>query len=577
MKAVKIILSLLVVVVACMLAIYLVEGPTSKIINDRLDAEANEALYEMFDTADEVEKVTDDYPEDDSITEISVMKSNGTQIGVVYKVEGAGYNPGIQFLIGVDSNDNVKGFKLLQNTETAGIGKDLIESAEFAAQFTDVPRTTIQTDGVDLVNGSTAGITLSGINKSVQYALAYHGVNFKGEEAVVPETPEEKVERLKSEFFEGATYTDVTGDYSEPDLVLEILEASTGGFVVTAIFNGYVVDSVYIIGVGTDGLVTGYGTITTNETEGIGADLVLDEEFEQQFIGLDLTTLIDTGVDLVGGSTAVMTLAGVNESLNMIADFIKKDLLNVQDTLAPVIEVLPKQTEFEAGSDAPLWDTFVSVSDNEEVASVENDASEVVDMDTAGTYTVTYTATDTSGNIATETIDFTIVEGAVEIILIPVPGDIETVLLALDPSADAYSDELISDDVITGVYTSRDVDKNITSVFYSILSGNGSWASDNLVMVQFDPTTNTIVKVNVYVNNASYYTSEYAPNEGVGENLDSEVIADEWIGVGAVGSLTETDLDTVAGTTAEESFPALIEAIDYAIQYQLDNNIGGAN
>ncbi|QVK21405.1 FMN-binding protein [Mycoplasmatota bacterium] len=576
MKHVKIISSLLVVVVICMVAIFLIEGPTSKIINERLMQEANAALFEIYPDATGFEEVTEEYPTDEAILNIFTVKEGETQVGVVYKGEVAGYNPGVQFLLGVTTDDEVAGFKILANSETAGIGKDLIEHPDFAEQFAGVPRETMQDVGVDLVAGSTANVTLGGVNKGVKHVLTYHGVNFKGEVAVVPETEEEKIERLKSEFFPGSTFTDVTGDYPEGDIILEILEASNGGYIFTTLFNGYSLDSVYMIGIGTDGVVTGYSTLSTKETAGIGEALVMNEEFQAQFAGISVEQLKETGVDSVAGTSAPFTLEGLNESLSELASYFNKEVLGVQDTVAPELAILPKQTEFEVGSTAPVWDSYVTATDNEDGVVVTHDAEAVVDMNVAGTYTVMYTATDTAGNYTTLTIEFVISEGAVEIVLVPVSDEVEAILATMDPEASEYSDELISDEIIKGIYTSRDADKNITSVFYDVETENGGYASNNKIMVQFDPSINSITKVNVYVSKATYKTDSYAPNSGKGEDLDSPLIAAVWEGVAQVGQVTEADVDSVSGTTAVETFPSLIEVIDYVINYQVTNQIGGA-
>ena len=406
--------------------------------------------------------------------------------------------------------------------------------------------------------------------------LAYHGVTFKGEVAVIPETDEEKIERLKSEFFPGSTFTDVTTNYADADIIMGILEASNGGYVVTALFSGYAVDSLYMIGIGTDGVVTGYETLSTNETAGIGADLVMHEDFGAQFIGLDMDDLKSSSVDYVAGSTASITLAGVNEGVDALASYVNKELLGVKDTVAPTLVLnTAKQTEFEVDSAVPNFDTYATATDNEAGVVLTHNGADV-DMSTAGTYTVIYTATDAAGNYTTETLEFVISAGAVVVELVPVSAAVEAILATMDASATDYADELITDGLIKGIYTSRDADQNITSVFYDITSDNGGYADDNKIMVQFDPSINAIVKVVVYDAKATYKSDGYAPNSGKGEDLDSTLITVLWEGVAQVGQVTETEVDSASGTTASESFPSLIESIDYAINYQVTNEIGGA-
>ena len=75
--------------------------------------------------------------------------------------------------------------------------------------------------------------------------------------------------------------------------------------------------------------------------------------------------------------------------------------VNVVDTTAPVVTVTgdnPQQVEFGSSS---YTDAGATVTDASGTVAVVTTGDDLVDPDTLGTYTVTYTATDASGNVGT--------------------------------------------------------------------------------------------------------------------------------------------------------------------------------
>jgi len=580
MKHIRITLSLLLVVLLAMAGIFYVESITTPIIEQRLEDKANAALYEMFGVDPEntgtyvVEEVTDQYPtEDTNVSKVFIMKDSGTQVGVIYQASTAGINPGIIFLFALDSESNESvALNILANAETAGIGKDWLEDQANLDKYAEVDLDLLKTEGIDTTSGVT--LTGSGLNIGIQKVLVYHGVNFLGEEA--PETPDEMIIRLKSEWFDNASLNDVYGNYEETPIITEVLEAN-GGYYFTAIYVGFEQSqaSTFVMAI-KDSEIVGFASYETFETVGIGQTLVEHPEFAAQFVGKDVNAFAETGADYVAGSTAAYTLDGINESIFEVIDFYNKQIVGVVDEEAPILELnTARPTTFEVGSDVPNWELYVTGTDNEDDVVVVTNNGEVVDFGTAGTYTITFEAVDATGNVATPVeLVVEITDAPVEFELIAVPEDVQAVLETMY-TAD-FHDELITSDLIQGIYTARDAEGNILQVFYNVTSSNGSWAPSNLIMVQFAPGSSSIVSVNVYDKNATYFTEDFADNTGVGEDLNSPIIAAAWVGVDGLGSITQDDLDTVSGTTAVDSFPGMIEAIEQVLQYQIDNSIGGA-
>lgn len=74
------------------------------------------------------------------------------------------------------------------------------------------------------------------------------------------------------------------------------------------------------------------------------------------------------------------------------------------DTIAPEITLNKESVEFDEGESFNAKDYVEAITDNS-YDEVELDIDDSVDMDEPGTYTVTYTATDKSGNSSTATLE----------------------------------------------------------------------------------------------------------------------------------------------------------------------------
>ncbi len=531
-----------------------------------------ERLMTEWFVGDTLTNVSADYDLGNTVTEIYEAKAGNYLIKAVFNGIDVVFDypeKGTIILLEIE-NETIVNFATISTNETIGFGYDVIMDDDFPLSVVGMD---INNTGIDSVAGVT--ITISGFNAALNDIAVFYGVNFQGMEAPVEETPEMIVTRLKTEFFSG-TYTDVTSNYPDNNSVLEVLESSTGGYVITGIFKGFASDSLYMIGI--DGnTVVGYGTVSTNETVGIGADLVLHPDFAAQFAGLDINALSDDGVDMVAGSTASITLDGLNKSVKEVINFYNTEISGVLDTEAPVITINEaKAITFSVDATAPSWASYATATDNQTVSSLTNDAAEVVDLGTVGTYDVTFTAIDNSGNVTTKVVTITVQAGEVAFVIVPVNENILIVLEGMDSESVAFSDEALFLDPIEGAYTGRDADMNVTSVFYFVKSDNNNYGTGNdlnYTMIQMDPVTNTVIKIVVFVANSTY-TSDYATNKGT--EIDAAEIAALWEGVGGLGSVDTADMDSASGTTADYTFPRFIEAIESAIAHQILYQIGGA-
>ena len=152
----------------------------------------------------------------------------------------------------------------------------------------------------------------------------------------------------------------------------------------------------------------------------------------------------------------------------------------------------------------------------------------------------------------------------------------EEVLTALSSMSDAaeFRNESIKQGNIYGVFTSRDEEGAVTGVFYHIIHDNGDWSEVNHSVVELDPQTNNIRRLNVFRNNSSYTT--HWP-QGVGLIL-TEVDMSFLQEVNRPGMIERDDFDLQAGAStdpARHTIPALIQALNEVLTYQTTNAIGG--
>ena len=93
-----------------------------------------------------------------------------------YLAEVNGYNPGINFLLVLSANESkILGFEVVSHSETNSgtYGGPLLNSPEFAAQFTNITFDDVATE-VDFVAGSTAKVTMSAVKTGVDNVISFH-------------------------------------------------------------------------------------------------------------------------------------------------------------------------------------------------------------------------------------------------------------------------------------------------------------------------------------------------------------------------------------------------------------------
>ncbi len=258
----------------------------------------------------------------------------------------------------------------------------------------------------------------------------------------------------------------------------------------------------------------GQGYYYVGSVQGIYPDpiftLLTDQTIEVGSIDIDWTTYIDyidndlnetfTSVefednvdyDTLGSYT--VTVQVVDEYSNVITNQFN---VIVVDTIAPTFDEIIDQT-IEAGSTDIDWTSYIlNVVDNYDVdlTYLEEDT---IDYDTPGTYNLTVSVTDSSGNIGSQVISVT-----VEDTIVPIFDSIDDQTIEASPDSFDWASLMInitenSDDVLIYSIISNQVD-NDTPGTYSVTvkledkSGNNSIQTFSVTVVDTTPPTFDLV------------------------------------------------------------------------------------
>ena len=307
MDALKIVFTLTLVVVVSSLAVYLVEGPTSKEIA-RIQAEAIiEAYEEVFPTisgTDTTELSTLDFT-GTGILEATVITNNSNTLkGVIYTVSFRGFSSEIIYVIGVDKDGNITGYKTLSQNDTAGYGSQIADEENWI-QF---PGMLLQTAGEGNFDGLTgATITTTAWKASLEIIYNFHKDNFP----VPVLTPEEKLFlEINKIVPENTTLSSYTPTYDFASYGIKgVYVANDGTSDVAVIYHvefvGFSTADVneYIISfdLATNNVID-FMALYSGDTEHYGADIMFEEHWTQ-FEGKTPADLVAGNIDGISGAT----------------------------------------------------------------------------------------------------------------------------------------------------------------------------------------------------------------------------------------------------------------------------------
>jgi Na+-translocating ferredoxin:NAD+ oxidoreductase RnfG subunit len=309
LKALKIVLTLTVIVVAASAILIGVIDVTDQVIAERKAEEMQEIIESLSDifpamqSSYQVEEAesTEAAEAVGITTTLLVTDADGNPKGYVYFVTFSGYANPIEYIISVDSEGNIGGFEFLSMAESASNADEFL-TAEVQDQFDGMSIQLVGDGAFDGVSGATftTGYWKNSMAGLYQYHLDTYGFT--------PLTPAQ-VLQAKKEALAGGTLVDYSnanpfGDYG----IIDAQVTEDGSVVVYEVeFVGYNVTGLnsYIIALDTtDNTVIGYETLYSDDSTDFGQERLLNTDNWSQFEGLSSADLQDYEVDGFAGVTA---------------------------------------------------------------------------------------------------------------------------------------------------------------------------------------------------------------------------------------------------------------------------------
>jgi|LGVF01.2.fsa_nt_gb electron transport complex protein RnfG len=306
-NALKIVVTLTLVVVLSSLAVYLVEEPTSKEIA-RIQAEAIiEAYEEVFPAisgTDTTELSTLDFAETGIIEATVITDNSDTLKGVIYTASFRGFSSEIIYIIGVDKDGNITGYKTLSQNDTAGYGSQIADEEN----WTQFPGMLLQTAGEGSFDGlSGATITTTAWKASFEALYNFHKDNFP----VPVLTPEQILFMdIKKIVPENTTLASYTPTYAFASYGIKAVYVANDGTSDVAVvyhveFIGFSTADVneFIISfdLATNNVID-FMALYSGDTVDYGADIMFEEHWTQ-FAGKTPADLVAGSIDGISGAT----------------------------------------------------------------------------------------------------------------------------------------------------------------------------------------------------------------------------------------------------------------------------------
>lgn len=299
MKHIQIVLTLLFVVVVFSVGVFFIEGITTPIIDAANAKAANEAKAEVLPSlADYTEEVTSslvDYDvADTGITDI--FKVSG--YGYVYQAEFQGFQSKITYMIGLNEDGEITGYKTLQQGDTPGLGAEIGNPDNFT-QFIGKSLEDMANGNIDGLSGAT--ITTDGWKSSLAAVIDFHNNEMLG-----------------------FVITDVTADLTLPASVTKVEVVSDG---TTDLYVEYTVEfetsyssapNVYTVSIdSTDGSIKKLVIVEGNDSDGIGL-AIIEAEFAEQFKNMVQQDAIDGNFDVQAGASFPITFGAFSTTFDEV-------------------------------------------------------------------------------------------------------------------------------------------------------------------------------------------------------------------------------------------------------------------
>ena len=211
-------------------------------------------------------------------------------------------------------------------------------------------------------------------------------------------------------------------------------------------------------------------------------------------------TINTSGLNMASTGTYIVTYTATDAGNNTTTVF---RTVTVQDTVAPVI-TLTGANPYTVERLSTYNDPGATADTGE---TVTNNSSTTVDMDTVGSYTVTYTATDSSGNSGTATRTVLVADTVAPVITLTGanPYTVERLSTYNDPGATADTGETVTNNSSTTV----DMDNTGSyTVTYTATDSSGNIGTATRTVLVADTVAPNIILADGDTVGSSTYTVE---------------------------------------------------------------------
>lgn len=252
----------------------------------------------------------------------------------------------------------------------------------------------------------------------------------------------------------------------------------------------------------------------------------------------------------------------------------------IPDTIAPIITPPAEQT-FEATgpSTSPTLNPATATDDTDPSPVVTSDISSF----SVGTTTVTWTATDASGNSSATTSEVVIVDTTLPEIILngnnPFDMFINTDYASLNPDPDYSASDLVDGDVTSSVVSSGKDFNNAAlgtyTITYNLVDSHGNGATTTRTVNVIDTIKPIIYRIGlspVTVEGGQTYTDLGATAvDRDGTDITTSIIAVNPVNVNAVGTYTVTydvtgaELGTTTGTNIADQAKRTVRVVDTTV------------
>ena len=164
-------LKLLLITVIATFALALTQMITEEPIRVQAENANNEAMAIVLEGAEEfvmLDVNQDNYP---NILEAYEGLVNGEKKGYIFKTFNSGYAGQIEIIVGIDSEGTITGVRILQHSETPGLGAKAQEP-EFYEQYSGMPGSSNMANyDINAITGAT--VTSNAVTGAVNYAIDF--------------------------------------------------------------------------------------------------------------------------------------------------------------------------------------------------------------------------------------------------------------------------------------------------------------------------------------------------------------------------------------------------------------------